>query len=110
VVQKTESIISVATRKQKLLVPRTNMVLLRRFSAKEQKRRLTAAPFLAQDFDFEFIGLENHLNYIRRRDIQLGRAFEESAAPEPGPAIDALVWETIKSPAGTGKLLKRLIN
>jgi adenine-specific DNA-methyltransferase len=50
-----------------LLIPNTNYVLLRRFSAKEDRRRLVAAPFLAQDFPYRFIGLENHLNYIYRK-------------------------------------------
>jgi len=54
------------TRRRRLLVPSMNMVLLRRFSVKEQKRRLTAAPLFAGTLDSEWIGLENHLNYIRR--------------------------------------------
>jgi len=50
-----------------LLLPNRNYVLLRRFSAKEDRRRLTAAPYLAAILkDFELIGLENHLNYIYR--------------------------------------------
>ena len=49
-----------------LLVPNKNYVLLRRFSAKEEARRLTAAPYIATDFDISEIGLENHLNYIHR--------------------------------------------
>lgn len=47
-----------------LLVRNTNYVLLRRFSAKEEARRLVAAPFIAANFPFKLIGLENHLNYI----------------------------------------------
>lgn len=50
----------------KLLVPVANYVLLRRFSAKEELRRLTAAPLLARDCSTTHIGLENHLNYIHR--------------------------------------------
>lgn len=49
-----------------LLLPNRNYVVLRRFSAKEEHRRLTAAPLLARDFDAALIGLENHLNYIHR--------------------------------------------
>lgn len=50
-----------------LLVPIKNYVLLRRFSAKEEQRRLVAAPLMAQEFPgFTMIGLENHLNYIYR--------------------------------------------
>lgn len=49
----------------KLLLPNQNYVLLRRFSAKEEPQRLTAAPYLAE-LDTPAIGLENHLNYIHR--------------------------------------------
>jgi adenine-specific DNA-methyltransferase len=47
-----------------LLIPNANYVLLRRFSAKEDKRRLVSAPFLGEKFDFAQIGFENHLNVI----------------------------------------------
>lgn len=50
-----------------LLVPTTNYVLLRRFSAKEEPRRLIAAPFLADQYNCQWVGLENHLNYIYRK-------------------------------------------
>ncbi len=50
----------------KLLVPVANYVILRRFSAKEEQRRLTAAALLASDWSADHIGLENHLNYIHR--------------------------------------------
>jgi len=49
-----------------LFVANRNYVLLRRFSPKEEPRRLVAAPFLARDFDASEIGLENHLNYVHR--------------------------------------------
>jgi adenine-specific DNA-methyltransferase len=49
-----------------LLVPNLNYVLVRRFSTKEENRRLVAGPYLARMFDTQFVGLENHLNYIYR--------------------------------------------
>ncbi|MBE2183974.1 MAG: Eco57I restriction-modification methylase domain-containing protein [Anaerolineae bacterium] len=49
----------------KLLLPNRNYVLLRRFSAKEERKRLTAAPYLASIYT-DVIGVENHLNYIYR--------------------------------------------
>ena len=49
-----------------LLLPNRNYVLLRRFSAKEEPRRLTAAPYIATNFKIAEVGLENHLNYIHR--------------------------------------------
>lgn len=50
-----------------LLVPTVNYVLLRRFSAKEEPRRLITAPFLANEYNCQWIGLENHLNYIYKK-------------------------------------------
>jgi len=57
-----------------LLVKNTNYVLLRRFSAKEDARRLVAAPYIAEDYPFESVGLENHLNYIRCCDREMTEA------------------------------------
>jgi adenine-specific DNA-methyltransferase len=48
-----------------MLVPNSPMVILRRFSPKEDERRVTAAAYLA-DLPGAAIGLENHLNYIYR--------------------------------------------
>jgi adenine-specific DNA-methyltransferase len=48
----------------KLLVKNTTQVILRRFSAKEEPRRITAAVLLAKMFNSDYIGLENHLNYL----------------------------------------------
>ena len=49
-----------------LLVPNKNYVLLRRFSAKEEERRLVAGPYMANTTSCTMLGLENHLNYIYR--------------------------------------------
>lgn len=49
-----------------LLLPNKNYVLLRRFSAKEESRRLTAAPHFSKTLRTPAVGLENHLNYIHR--------------------------------------------
>jgi adenine-specific DNA-methyltransferase len=56
---------------QPLLVPNANYVLMRRFSAKEEARRLVAAPYLASAFAVPMVGLENHLNYFYRPKGQL---------------------------------------
>ncbi len=50
-----------------LLMPNANYVLLRRFSAKEDRRRLVSAPFIGERFNFEQIGFENHLNVIFKK-------------------------------------------
>jgi adenine-specific DNA-methyltransferase len=55
-----------SARKRSLLVPNRNYVLVRRFSAKEEARRLVAAPWLKRAFPCPLLGIENHLNYIYR--------------------------------------------
>ena len=58
---------AITTNDKSLLVINTNYVLLRRFSAKEDRRRLIAAPFIADNFSYSHIGFENHLNFIYRK-------------------------------------------
>ncbi len=52
----------------RLLLPVSPYVLLHRFSAKEQMRRFTVAPFIPIEFNYKRIGIENHVNYIHRPD------------------------------------------
>jgi adenine-specific DNA-methyltransferase len=44
------------------LVPKAAYVLLKRFSAKEEKRRIVAAIHHAGATPTELLGIENHLN------------------------------------------------
>ena len=57
--------IKVAQGSMKLLVRDATYVVLRRFSSKEEKRRLVASPLIRGTLNTDFVGLENHLNYIR---------------------------------------------
>lgn len=50
-----------------LLLQNKNYVFLRRFSAKDDKSRLVACPYFADISSAEYIGVENHLNYIYRK-------------------------------------------
>jgi adenine-specific DNA-methyltransferase len=56
----------------KHLVPTRNYVLLRRFSAKEERRRLTASGFLKKNEHRPYLALENHLNYVYHAGRELG--------------------------------------
>jgi adenine-specific DNA-methyltransferase len=56
-----------------LLIPNKNYVFLRRFSAKDDKSRLVASPYFVDITQAEFIGVENHLNYIYRPHGHLDR-------------------------------------
>lgn len=58
-------------RSKSLLIRNANYVLLRRFSAKEENRRLVAAPYVAAQYDYAYVGLENHLNYLYRHNGSL---------------------------------------
>lgn len=49
-----------------LLVPSEPYVLVKRFSAKEERRRVVAAIYDPTRFDANRVGFENHLNYFHR--------------------------------------------
>lgn len=61
---------------QKQLVKNVTQIVLRRFSAKEEPRRITAAVLSEKMFGTEFIALENHLNYLYRPEGTL--SYEEA--------------------------------
>jgi adenine-specific DNA-methyltransferase len=60
-----------------LLVPNEHYVLVKRFSAKEERRRVVAAVYDAERIPGQFVGFENHLNYFhcngRGLPLQLAR-------------------------------------
>ncbi|WP_165228380.1 Eco57I restriction-modification methylase domain-containing protein [Aquisphaera insulae] len=58
----------------KHLVAARNYVLLRRFSAKEERRRLTASGYLQDGNAYRYLALENHLNYVYHADRELTSA------------------------------------
>lgn len=61
----------VAPGSEKMLVPTLNYVLLRRFSAKEERRRLTASCLLRENFPSKRVALENHVNYVYHSEREL---------------------------------------
>ena len=56
---------------EKLLVKNRTYVLLRRFSAKEDSRRLVSAPYVRDSIRAPLLGLENHVNFIHRKRGEL---------------------------------------
>lgn len=68
-----EQFISVEKRSLPLLIQNKNYILLRRFSSKDDKSRLIAAPYFSNFINSGYIGVENKLNYIYRPNGQLYR-------------------------------------
>src|SRR5438309_8316462 len=57
----------------RLLLPAKRYVLLKRFTAKEERRRLVAGIVESKDSYSSFLGLENHLNYVYRPGGELSK-------------------------------------
>jgi len=57
-------VLSISSESIKLLLKNKNYVLLKRFSSKEQKRRISAYFYSAEKFSSKYIGFENHINYV----------------------------------------------
>lgn len=57
-----------------ILIPNKNYILLRRFSTKDDKSRLIAAPYFCNYAKSNFIGVENKVNYIYRKKGHLERS------------------------------------
>jgi len=57
-----------------LLIPNKNYILLRRFSTKDDKSRLIAAPYFCNYAKSNFIGVENKVNYLYRKKGHLERS------------------------------------
>jgi adenine-specific DNA-methyltransferase len=72
-----------------MLVPNLPMVLMRRFSPKEDERRCTAAAYVGE-LPGATLGLENHLNYIYRPGGMMSRdEVQGLAALLSSRAVDA---------------------
>ena len=69
-----------------VLLPVKNYVLLKRFTSKEQRRRLDAAVLKQSEFPHESVGIENHVNYIHKPkgSLSVGEAFGIAALLNTG--------------------------
>jgi adenine-specific DNA-methyltransferase len=65
--------IQICEQTKSYLIPNRNYIFLRRFSAKDDKNRLVAAPYFLLPGTPRYIGVENKLNYIYRPKGHLGR-------------------------------------
>lgn len=65
--------IQILPESKSMLIPNKNYIFLRRFSAKDDKSRLIAAPYFSNFMDAQYIGVENKVNYIYRPNGYLDR-------------------------------------
>lgn len=65
--------IKIENESKSILIPNKNYILLRRFSSKDDKCRLIAAPYFSNFVNSEYIGVENMVNYIYRPKGNLER-------------------------------------
>ncbi len=61
---KKENYIKIINKSKNLLVSNDNYVIVKRFSAKEEKRRIVASVWKKTDFNFPLVGFENRINYF----------------------------------------------
>lgn len=65
--------IRIESNSKSLLIPNKNYILLRRFSTKDDKSRLIAAPYFCNYMNSDYVGVENKVNYIYRKNGHLDR-------------------------------------
>lgn len=75
---------------RKILLPNKNYVLLRRFSSKDDKSRLIAAPYFSHYNQTNLIGVENKLNYIYKLKGEL----QENEAVGISALLNSKVFDT----------------
>ncbi|AVH64943.1 BsuBI/PstI family type II restriction endonuclease [Nostoc sp. 'Peltigera membranacea cyanobiont' N6] len=63
--KKPQAIVSI-NETANLLIPNEHYVLCKRFSSKEEKRRVVAVVYDADQFNYAYVGFENHLNYFHK--------------------------------------------
>jgi adenine-specific DNA-methyltransferase len=87
--------IEVSPISRKLLVPAKTYILMKRFTSKEQKRRLVAGIIVPRDSYSPWLGLENHLNYVYRKGGDLTEAEAFGVAAYFNSAIVDLYFRAI---------------
>jgi adenine-specific DNA-methyltransferase len=68
---KKEQYIQHTKETENLLISNNNYLIIKRFSSKEQHRRVNIGYVFKNTFDGNYLGLENHLNYLYREDRDL---------------------------------------
>ena len=68
---KKENYIKISKKSKNQLIENGNYVLVKRFSTKEEKRRIVASVWKKSTFGFSFVGFENRINYFHNNGKSL---------------------------------------
>ena len=69
---KKENHIENTKKSQNLLIKNGNYVLVKRFTTKEEKKRIVSSVWHGNEFDFPLVGFENKINYFHSNGNSLG--------------------------------------
>lgn len=89
-IPKKSQYINMTEKSKKLLLPNKNYVFLRRFSSKDDKSRLIAAPYFSHYNKNKLIGVENKLNYIYNLEGEL----QENEAVGIAALLNSNIFDT----------------
>ncbi|MGH4120145.1 Eco57I restriction-modification methylase domain-containing protein [Clostridium sp.] len=56
------------------LVKNTDYIFVKRFSSKEEPRRIQPVIYNSNEFNFDYIGIENHINYIVKTNDEMNES------------------------------------
>ena len=62
--EKTPQYILLNEKSKSLLIENKDYILIKRFTSKEEAKRVQCALYFTKQFNYNYIGVENHLNYI----------------------------------------------
>lgn len=71
-INKEQYIINTQSSK-KLLIKTSNYLVIKRFSSKEQNKRINLGYIFKENIKENYIALENHLNYLYRKDSEINK-------------------------------------
>lgn len=80
---------------ERYVFPDENMVLVRRFSAREDRRRLIAAPWIAGQWPWKWVAVENHVNVVHGENRDPGEKFVRGLARVYGTDVVETYFRTL---------------
>ncbi|PAD85424.1 hypothetical protein CHH55_23455 [Niallia circulans] len=73
-IDKDDTAVKKNNESKSILIPKKNYIFIKRFTSTEQKRRLESCFFDEDKYPYSYIGIENHLNYLYKKDGNFSKA------------------------------------